>query len=1113
MVIRSIFPVGVVLALLLSFTVAGLAESPVPTDPVIERVRASIDSRPQLLEWSTDGTLWTPFTPSKSFGQPTVLVRIRFAVPKVFAGGATRATPLAVRLSLSGRGDIRIYPCVAGKDLAEIPLEGGTGGTVAVTPELVLQESASDESVLLELRIVNRGFLPARGEFWPERMNPLVGDEGAVVRIEGVERLFPAAESRRKTLRAWLDSFDTARTLLRPDLTRFTFTGKPYAIPDRRRTSPAELARLNGAFDRATAALDLVALEEGRWEQAAASIQRSYRLAAPVQKHVAGYHIRLIGNAHIDIAWLWRLAETIQVARNTFATVIQNMLEYPELLYAQSQAQTYEWIETRYPELFEQIRQRVRDGRWEIVGGMWVEPDCNLISGESWVRQILLGKTYFQQKFGVDVTTGWNPDSFGYNWNMPQLYRQSGITRFITQKLWWNDTTVFPHFLFWWQGVDGSRLLTYLPPASYDTSLKLLDTAKGISRYEATTGLRDSLLLWGMGDHGGGPNREVLDRVRGYHRLPIAPQFSHGRAGDFLDRVERLEGGRIPVWNDELYLEYHQGTFTTQGAIKTANRRSEQMAQTAEKAAVTAALLGTSYPAGAMNASWKTLLTNQFHDILPGSSIAPVYRDALEDHARIQSVFERVTVASLTEVAARIDTSTVRGRPLVIFNPLSWPRADLVTVQFTAVPGEFWHIEDSRGGYIPAEIGWNAETGQGEASFVTGTIPALGYEVYALVPGAIPDHGPAVPVDQWTVENAALRLTINPQTGNIASLVDRRTNRILIRPDREGNLLWVYEDRPENWDAWNIGTTGRGWRLDRADSVEVLRSSAVRTTFRVKKSFLGLSKDRSYPTENFPSSFFVQDITVYRDLDRIDIATEADWWEDHLSLKAVFPTTVESERATYEIPFAAIARSARRRTLAEKARYEVPALRWADLSDARGGLSLLNDGKYGHDIHDGVMMLSLLRSPTWPDPQADRGKHRFTYSLYPHSGGWQEGETVHRGAELNAPLRTVWTDAHAGPLPRWQSLATVVAEGGTPSARVGVIVDTLKPAENGSGVSYRLYASLGRAGTVAVELAGAPKSARLTDLLERGGQPLAFTGKRIVLAFKPFEIKTLRVEY
>ncbi|HNX97604.1 MAG TPA: glycoside hydrolase family 38 C-terminal domain-containing protein, partial [Candidatus Aminicenantes bacterium] len=673
--------------------------------------------------------------------------------------------------------------------------------------------------------------------------------------------------------------------------------------------------------------------------------------------------------------------------------------------------------------------------------------------------------------------------------------------------------TVFPHFLFWWQGVDGTRLLTYLPPASYDTSLPLLDTAKGISRYEATTGLRESLLLWGMGDHGGGPNREVLDRVKGYAGLPFAPRFSHERADDFLTRMERTEGKRIPVLADELYLEYHQGTFTTQGAIKAANRRSEQMAQTAEKAAATAALAGFPYPAEPLRSSWKTLLTNQFHDILPGSSITPVYRDALEDHARIQQTLARVTREALEGIASRIDTSAVRGRPLLVYNPLSWPRADLLTVRFPRVAGEEWHVEDSRGTPVPAEIGWHDETGEGEATFVTGRVPALGYEVYALVPGVAADHEPGVPVEDWTVENRHLRLTLDPRTGEIAGLVDRTSNRPLIRPGQGGNALWVVEDRPERWDAWNIGYTGRCWKLEQAETVEVLRSTPVRTTFRVKKSFLGLSKDRSYPTENFPSSFFTQDITVYRDLDRVDIETVADWWEDHLALKAVFPTTVEAERAAYEIPFAAIERSARRRTLAEKARYEVPALRWADLSDARGGLSLLNDGKYGHDIHDGVMTLSLLRSPTYPDALADRGKHRFTYALYPHPGSWGEGETVQHGAELNAPLQAVWTGLHEGSLPLARSLASVSPAAGDPLRGVGVIVDTLKAAETGGGIVLRLYESRGEAERVVLELADSPRSARLTDLLEGGGQAVPVDHRRIALSFRPFEIKTLVLEY
>ncbi len=335
-----------------------------------------------------------------------------------------------------------------------------------------------------------------------------------------------------------------------------------------------KLARLDAAFDRAVAALDLKALAAGGWPQVQSSLKRSLRLAAPVKSYLGEFRIQLVGNAHIDIAWLWRIVETMALSKNTYETVIKNMAEYPELTYAQSEAVTYDWIEKQHPDLFKAIKDKVRAGRWEIVGGMWVEPDCNLIAGESWARQLLYGKKYFREKFGVDVRIGWNPDSFGYNWNMPQLYKQSGIDSFITQKLWWNDTTVFPHFLFNWQGVDGSTILTYMPPLSYASELELKEVANGVSKYEATTGLKESLILYGLGDHGGGPNREILDRVRGFGKLALAPKFIHTTPSPFLQKL-RKEKLDLPLWKDELYLEYHQGTFTTQGAIKKNNRRTE----------------------------------------------------------------------------------------------------------------------------------------------------------------------------------------------------------------------------------------------------------------------------------------------------------------------------------------------------------------------------------------------------------------------------------------------------------------------------------------------------------------------------------------------------------
>ncbi len=555
----------------------------------------TLDAR--LLNWeqSPASGRWEPYAPGRSVSAPQFRLRASFQAPAVFAAAKVAGTPLRLKVSIKARGLAVATFYLDGRQLEQATVHGEGGTETEWSGSIALGEQADDKSHALEIAVENRGFAPPRTGYWPERRRGAPADEGSWVALNAAELRFPAAEKNLEALQKWLQAFQLADTLLNPELKRYTFTGKPYDIPDRRLVAKDKLARLNSDFDRAVAALDERALAAGDWPQVQASLKRSLRLAAPVKSYLGEFRINLVGNAHIDIAWLWRMAETMALSKNTYETVIANMAEYPELTYAQSQAVTYEWIEKKYPDLFRKIREKVRSGRWEIVGGMWVEPDCNLIAGESWARQLLYGKKYFREKFGVDVRIGWNPDSFGYNWNMPQLYKQSGIDSFITQKLWWNDTTVFPHFLFNWQGVDGSTILTYMPPLSYASELELKEVANGVSKYEATTGSKDSLILYGLGDHGGGPNREILDRVRGYGRLALAPKFVHTTPSPFLQK-KRSEKLDLPLWQDELYLEYHQGTFTTQGAIKKNNRRTEAMLATTEKLAAIAWLLGSAYP-------------------------------------------------------------------------------------------------------------------------------------------------------------------------------------------------------------------------------------------------------------------------------------------------------------------------------------------------------------------------------------------------------------------------------------------------------------------------------------------------------------------------------------
>jgi alpha-mannosidase len=401
----------------------------------------------------------------------------------------------------------------------------------------------------------------------------------------------------------------------------------------------------------AASELDLEALASGDSDELEASIDRIYVALGPVGDFCKRFTIHAVANAHIDLAWLWRTNETVQIAANTFRSVLSNAAEFPDLVFAQSQAQAYTWVEDSDPELFQRIRAAERAGNWEVVGGMWSEPDCNIPGGESWTRQFLLAQRYFKDRFGTEVWLGWNPDSFGYNWNMPQLYSKAGIRAFITQKISWNDTTVFPHHLFWWEAPDGSRILTYLPTGSYTEDMEPERLVDQLMRFERNTGLDEVLVLYGVGNHGGGPNREILQRVRMLQEQPVFPRLVLGRARDFMDRLFERDLSSVPVWRDELYLENHRGTLTTQAKTKRGNREGERLLETAEKAASIAHVMGRTYPVDHLARAWQLLLLNQFHDILPGSGITPVFRDAEADHDLVRKLTGLVIDESLSVMA------------------------------------------------------------------------------------------------------------------------------------------------------------------------------------------------------------------------------------------------------------------------------------------------------------------------------------------------------------------------------------------------------------------------------------------------------------------------------
>ncbi len=868
-------------------------------------------------------------------------------------------------------------------------------------------------------------------------------------------------------------------------------------------------------LDAAVKAIDFAPLDNNDQAEFDASLRFAQSQLQPLNAWLKQFTVRAIGNSHIDMAWLWPWTETVEVVRNTFQSVLDLMREYPDLKFTMSSARTYEWMQEKYPDMFEQIKQRVKEGRWEVVGGMWVEPDLNMPDGESLVRQILVGKRYFQKNFGVDIKIGWNPDSFGYNWQLPQIYKKSGIDYFVTSKLLWaTDYTKFPYRLFWWEAPDGSRLLTYFPH-EYANDFNPEQITRDLSVYapliygNKTTDSPQMLYLYGIGDHGGGPTRTMLDEA---NRLrdpnTVFPKINFSTAKQFFADLDRqLPKLKVPTWKDELYFEYHRGVYTTQADTKQRIRHDEELMLDAEKYASWATLFGRPYGQYQFDLAWKNLLFDHFHDVMPGSGIAVNYLDAkrnLEDVARSAS---EITDGSLNEILAHVNTQG-DGVPIVIFNSLSWPRTEVVEVE-VQLPGQAKQVEvaDAANHQVESQLlAMDSATNRARLLILAAT-PAMGYRTY-FVRGKTgnrsePTNSQAVQASGETLKNSYVQIRVDPQTGCMTSLFDVRNQTEALAPSETdtggpttavcGNLLQVFYDKPKQWDAWNIDSDfeKQHWDLDKADEVKLVEGGPLRAVIRVKK--------------HFQNSTFVQDITMYAGVPRVDVKMQADWHEKHILLKVAFPLSAHSDHATFEIPYGSIERPTTRNTPAELAKFEVPAQRWADLSDAKHGFSLLNDSKYGYDVKGNVLRLSLLRSPEWPDPHADEGRHQFTYSLYPHAGTWRDAQTVRRGYELNYKLLAVSSQKHEGTLRAEHSFVGVEPD--------NVVLTAIKKSEDDDSLILRFYEWAGRDADVKLQLPTGAQSASDTDLMERSIADLAVHNDVVTVHTKPYEIKTLKVRF
>ena len=867
----------------------------------------------------------------------------------------------------------------------------------------------------------------------------------------------------------------------------------------------------------AVRAIDFAALDRGDQQAFGRSLETAARALRPVNDWMKQYTVRVVGNSHIDMAWLWPWTETVEVVKDTFTTALQLMKEYPDFTYAQSSVQDFAWLQEKYPAIFREIQQRVKEGRWELVGGMWVEPDLNMPDGEGLVRQLLVGKRWFQKYFDVDVKIGWNPDSFGYSWQLPQIYRKSGIDTFVTQKMAWNaqesswrKTFTFPHKLFWWQSPDGSRVLTYFPHG-YSGGIGAPSLSQDIADYVPQTGFPEIMHLYGVGDHGGGPTREMVDEgIRLTNSAVTFPKLQFSSARAFFDDAQKaIAAGSLkpPVWNSELYLAYHRGCYTTQSETKKLIRQNEELLQNAEKfASLSYLTTGKPYSNTGFEDIWKRVLFDHFHDIMPGSGIGVNYTDAENNLTDASLRSQKILDGALESLNRLIDTRG-EGTAVVVYNPLSWDRSGAVKIEAVEPPaGQHLEVRDSAGQVLPSQIvAKNAAEHSVTLDMMVKGVPSLGYQVVHVAAVAnARTPATSLKVDGLNLENEFFRVKLDAHTGCVTSLVNKSDSREALAPGGCGNLLQAFKDVPRTQDAWEIRFDEDVWELKQPQSVTVIEQGPERAVVRIQHTFHAPNRKEG------PDSTIRQDLTVYAGVPRIDVNTQVDWHEQHVLLKAGFPVNVHSDKATFEIPYGTIERPTTRNTVEEEGMFEVPALRWGDLSNATQGFSLLNASKYGYDAKDNVLRLSLLRSPQMPAPDnhiADQGFHEFTYSLYAHAGGWQAGNTMRQGYELNYPLIAVSTQSHAGSWPARQSFGRVDP--------ANVVMTVVKKAEDDDGLIFRFYEFEGKAGEVRLQLPRKAASAVETDLMEKHGRALtlAASGRELVIPAGPYEIKTVEVTF
>ena len=772
--------------------------------------------------------------------------------------------------------------------------------------------------------------------------------------------------------------------------------------------------------------------------------------------------VTAVGHAHIDTGWLWPVRETIRKCGRTFANQIALIEKYPEYVFGASQPQHYQFTKDHYPELYEKIKKAVADGRWEPQGGMWVEADCNLTGGESMIRQFLHGKNFFMDEFGFDVKNLWIPDVFGYSGAMPQIIKGCGCDYFLTQKISWNVFNEFPHHTFIWRGIDGSDVLTHFPPENtYNALMVPRELCKAQNAFKEADVLDEFMSLFGIGDGGGGPRNDYIDRAARLKDLEGCPKVKMGRADDFFEKINASRD-KLEIWNGELYLEKHQGTLTTQAKVKKCNRKLEYLLKHIEF--IYSCLPLADYPSGQMDKLWKTLLINQFHDIIPGSSINRVYQETHQQYAEMFETGKKL----LARAAAKMFTAD--DNSMTLFNPLSCVYDGPLELP------EGWSAAGINDEILPGQI----ENGR---TIVNVRIPACGFITLSKAESAAAaaiNHA-----SDLILENDLVRYEFNADA-QLISAYDKEAGHELIKPSAPANVLSLYYDDPVEYDAWDIDLGYEEQHLEDA------KGSGVSKTAGPVRRMLEFDLTIS-------NSKITQQIILGHGK-RLDFKTKVNWDEAHKMLRTKFPIEAHTTEAAFDIQYGYIKRSTGRNTSWDMARYEVAAHRYADISDSQYGAALLNDCKYGYKVHDQVLDMNLLRSPKYPDFTADIGEHEFTYSLLPHTGGLIESNVINNAAILNQPpLRFDGFRSNAAVMP-----CELESD--------NISLETIKKAEKEDCLVIRVVETKGQRSKASLRFKSPVKKLVRTNMIEwtDEGEELIVENS-LSIELKPFEIRTYKL--